>query len=471
MAAREPWSARCGQVAASFANSVRGHAGTGVLLAALAVALLRETGARRRAVAVVAILFAYVLVDPLAFALLRDYGDSAAHVSNAASVRGHPFWHPMYLGLGFLPNQWGIHWNDTVAAQAAARVDPSSVYLASHYEGILRHLYFQILLHHPFFVLHVYALKTAIVLRSAWDHFWYALLVLPVVLAFGQRRAAARRELLLIVPGLALAALPPVLTIPDPYDNGFLGGVFLIAILIGCGLAVLGRDVVVAAMGKKPSQPRTDWLSLRKPLAIAVGSSLALLGVGLGSEAATGYTSSNGYLYQLSSYVPQDPPQLASVVHRWDARALRSWSLRDGAEASLFARRYSALDHVDPGCRLEAVDGPAAHARPRHVRAHHRWQRAQRRSAGGSLGCRGDPVVRPRGLVTRRGEQRLPPILDRVHAQPADRAAGFGCQLGPATRRFDVEVALRRAPARSADPASLSTPSTCGGQPRSACPG
>ena len=196
---------------------------------------------------------AYLLISPLAFDGIRAYSDASAHVPKAARAAGHPFWHPMYLGLGFLPNPWGIAWNDTIAADAVARVDPTAAYLSPRYESILRHLYFQIVWHDPGYVARVYALKAAITIHEAARRFWPALLA-PFALVAGSRRRRFRRELLLVAPAAVLALLPPVLTEPTLYDDGFVGVTELVAVLAGAGIVLLVRDLTVANSG--PRRPR-----------------------------------------------------------------------------------------------------------------------------------------------------------------------------------------------------------------------
>ncbi|MBX9703357.1 MAG: hypothetical protein K2X39_04310 [Silvanigrellaceae bacterium] len=67
----------------------------------------------------------------------------------------HAFWHPMYLGLGFLniKNEYGISYDDAVGARSVASYDPKIVIYSNQYENILRQEFFKILFADPIFIL------------------------------------------------------------------------------------------------------------------------------------------------------------------------------------------------------------------------------------------------------------------------------------------------------------------------------
>ena len=231
-------------VIASYASSIRSNAGTPIVLAAIAVAVLRERGVIRRSTRGGS-------ADPRVpgrehsrVRRAQEDRDHIAHYHSDVLPTSHPFWHPAYLGLGYLPNRWGIRWNDTVADTAAKHVDPNVAYLSPHYEHILEHLYFQIARQDPGYLLSVYFTKIAVCINAAVSHFWPALLVLPFALAFGSYRRQMRLDLLLVVPALLLTLAPAVMTIPALYDTGWLGTLGLLELLAVGWLIVTAREVV-----------------------------------------------------------------------------------------------------------------------------------------------------------------------------------------------------------------------------------
>jgi hypothetical protein len=228
---------------ASFVTSVRIHAGLPILLAGLGVAVAR--GRRRWSTAVVAagLVLSYFAISTGALSAVRAYRDhvvSAPGFDKNLSTQ-HPFWHNAYIGLGYLPNRFGITWDDSVSADAVQRVRPGTPFLSAAYERTLRHLYFRIARQNPGLVLRNLGLKFRAISVDVARHFWPVFLVLPAALLLGRRRTQARIVALVSAPALALGAVPPSLTLPvTVYEMGWLGawGFLWIAsiVLLACGV-------------------------------------------------------------------------------------------------------------------------------------------------------------------------------------------------------------------------------------------
>ena len=246
------WSGRsvaaCAGVAivASYASSVRSEAGLGVAIAAVALVLVRERRWRRRLAVGALVAAAYLTVRPALIKGVVTYRDHAiasyVHVHPAwssVSGSGHPFWHSAYIGLGYLPNRWGIAWKDASAEAAVRRVDPKAPYLSARYSSILEHRYFHILREDPGFVLRTYAEKAAIEANQALRRFLPGLVLLPALLLFGPRRRLLAGWSLLALPTLVIQFVPPVLVMPGIYGVGFLSAVGLLALLPVCELTAL----------------------------------------------------------------------------------------------------------------------------------------------------------------------------------------------------------------------------------------
>jgi hypothetical protein len=286
------WSGRsvaaCAGVAivASYASSIRSEAGLGVAIAAVALVLVRERRWRRRLAVGALVAAAYLTIRPALIKGVETYRDHAiasyvhAHPGwSSVSGSGHPFWHSAYIGLGYLPNRWGIAWKDQSAEAAVRRVDPKAPYLSARYSSILEHRYFHILREDPGFVLRTYATKAAVEANQALRRFLSGLVLLPALLLFGRRRRLLAGWALLVLPTLVIQFAPPVLTLPGVYGVGFLSAVGLLALLPGCELmALVDRTFAARRSGEATVSQFTIRDLLRKPRAwVAAGTAVLLV--------------------------------------------------------------------------------------------------------------------------------------------------------------------------------------------------
>jgi hypothetical protein len=328
-------------VGASFASSVRSTAGAGVALAAAIVAVAREQGWRRRTGGAALVAGGYLLVTPVAVDAVKAYSFRVAHVPSAAQSGGHPLWHNVYIGLGVLPNPWGIQWSDSSGAAAVARVDPTAAYLSPRYERIARDLYFDAVQAHPGAAARLYAIKAAFVFQHAWSHLWPGLLLLPLVLLAGRRRRQFRLEAALVLPSLLLGLAPPVLATPSAYDSGFLAAAALLALFGLIGTYLIVRDRVVG------------W----KPLAIAGAAAVAVAALGLVSDRVETRNATD-LSNQLESSVLVDPPKLARVLQVWKPPALAGWEDPGGASLSLLPGKAVYLTSAPSAGMIELISPP-----------------------------------------------------------------------------------------------------------------
>ena len=286
------WSAAAcvaAALVASYAGSIRSQAGLGVVLAALGVVAFRSPTWRQRGLVALLVVAAYVSINPLLVRGLETYRDHeiAAYIDTHPGWRnvsssGHPLWHSAYIGLGYLPNRWGIVWRDSSAAAAVRRVDPNAPFLSPRYSTILRHLYFHIVETDPGFVLRGYADKAAVEANDALRRFLPGLVVLPALLLFSPRRRLLRIAVLLTLPTLLIQLAAPVLTIPGVYGVGFLSAVGLLALLAGCDVAALIEGAVRAPRGldlpavlRRAGRERRTWVATAAGLAL-VAAAIAL---------------------------------------------------------------------------------------------------------------------------------------------------------------------------------------------------
>lgn len=227
---------------ASFASSIRAQAGLPIFFAAAIVVFLRERRWLPRIAFAAVLAVAYTAINGSAIQQIRHYRDASVGINFSEQYpSNHLLWHPAFLGLGFLPNNYGISWRDKVAIDAAQRVDPAVVYPSRDYDHTLRKLYFRFVRQHPGFALRVYLAKTTVVISDAFRKFPLAFLLLPAVLLFRTRMKDEMRLFsLLVVPAVVLGAVPPILAVPAPqYEFAWLGAWGFVWLLVTLWLVAL----------------------------------------------------------------------------------------------------------------------------------------------------------------------------------------------------------------------------------------
>jgi hypothetical protein len=267
-------------VLASFCTSIRIHSGLPIVVGAVVVAAIRAPSWRSRLLVCLAVVAVSFSIDVGVFDALRIARDEVVGVPFRKEYPAeHPTWHNIYIGLGYLPNKYGITWSDQVSINAVKRIDPHAGYLTSRYEHILRHLWFKLLRDDPSFVLGTLWTKFGICVRDAIHRFgwiWPFLFVLPLLL--GRRTARMRLALLLALPALALTVIPPVVTVPqEGYEGGFLTAVGLVWMLLILWAIASAPDFVVWARSASRTRPFASVS--RRELVVAASCLAALVAV------------------------------------------------------------------------------------------------------------------------------------------------------------------------------------------------
>ena len=269
-------------VIGSFATSVRIHSGLPILLGALVVAVLRRRslvglGATVLLLGVAYLMFAAVLTGAREYRD-REVGDPG--LSERYPTR-HPFWHNAYIGLGYLPNRYGIEWNDAISTEFVRQKDPGAGYLSDRYEQILRDEWFRIAREEPGLVVRNVLAKLGLGLDAARDRFGIVLLLAPLALFVGAARHTWRRWLLILAPALLLSLPPSLLTMPMPqYQLAWLGAWGTLWLLLACwALTVLPPAVREHADGWRNRRNGLASVARRLVRSPAPWLALALVGV------------------------------------------------------------------------------------------------------------------------------------------------------------------------------------------------
>jgi hypothetical protein len=259
-------------VLAGAASSVRGHSGLPALLAALAIALfpLGPRNWRRRMVGVLTVLVVYGIVTVGVIDLaraIRNHQVRHDHVAQwvAPDIAPTPTgWHVLYIGLGYLPNRYGITYSDSSGAIAVRRVNPKIEYLGPQYRREIRHLYLRIVKHDPGFVAKTYLVKAQSAFLDGFHRYWWGLLAtIAMLLLARRRRRQLRGDVALLVPALVVMLVPPVVSLPLSlsFEAGWIGATALVWV-VGLGwLASLAGAATSEALGSTtPRLPRWDTL-------------------------------------------------------------------------------------------------------------------------------------------------------------------------------------------------------------------
>ena len=78
-------------------------------------------------------------------------------------LREHPFWHSVYIGFGFLNNDYGIKYKDEVAIEKVRSISPKTTYLSEEYEAILKEQVLKLIKTKPLFVLRTIFAKFGVI--------------------------------------------------------------------------------------------------------------------------------------------------------------------------------------------------------------------------------------------------------------------------------------------------------------------
>jgi len=215
------WLAPLFGLLAGCANAMRSHAGTTALAFALALALgwMRPVRPFMWRIVFAALVASGLLLVGAGMGGLEARRDAFLTDANGGRppvVLAHPLWHSIYIGLGYVENDYGIEYNDTIAAEKAAELAPDAAYVSPEYERALRGEVFRLASIDPGLILRNLAAKSVRLL------FFLALFAnVGIVAGFLARRPPGIDAA--FAAALAFGALPGLLVTPEPrYVLGFI---------------------------------------------------------------------------------------------------------------------------------------------------------------------------------------------------------------------------------------------------------
>ena len=273
---------------ASWLTTIRSSAGLPIAIACVLVMLIHRYRWWRLLGGVAVLAIAYISISAFVISPIRAHSETRLGGSALIQDRStaHTFWHPAYLGLGYLPNSYGIRFLDAVAIARVKHDAPGTVYLSERYETVLRKAYFSVVRNHPAAVLKQYAAKALVTTADAFLYIWPALLILPAMLLLSPDRRFWRRCAWLTVPALIVTFLPAMVAIPlQVYEQGLYGAVALLSILGVCWVIERTESAARAGGGLRAALGELDRLwtkahtkgePLRRSAAISV-TALAIM--------------------------------------------------------------------------------------------------------------------------------------------------------------------------------------------------
>jgi len=233
---------------AETSNFIRSHSETGLALFALVVILsLYQMRLCRRLVLVTCLLLG-MAAPALLFHHLYARRDSFLWQQPNALIevaRGHPFWHSVYIGLGWVKNSEVPAYLDAVAAAKVHELRPDAEYCSPEYEHVLRDQVIGLAKRRPFLILGNLFLKLGVVLMTC---LWAANVGLY---ATGLTRKPLALEAAFWL-AIGFNALPAILVVPI---LAYLMGLIVFA-------AMYGAYSVEYAARNPEASGRLRWLRL-----------------------------------------------------------------------------------------------------------------------------------------------------------------------------------------------------------------
>jgi hypothetical protein len=222
------WSSRNGLlhvlaigVMASVANLFRSHSGTVALLFVLAALFASSLRKQRVAVLVVALVGAAVIPLVLMQVIISKRNVELARMQQANTVvAGHPFWHSIYVGLGFVGNDSVRQMKDEVAVQMVRAQDPAVAYYSPAYEAMMRSAVFSIARSNPKVIVGNVLAKAGTILLIAGVVMW-------PVMSWLRLPLSSRENVPFLIAG-AFSSIPGIIAYPAPR---YLAGLLALVIM------------------------------------------------------------------------------------------------------------------------------------------------------------------------------------------------------------------------------------------------
>src|ERR1700739_2112658 len=167
---------------AGIANQFRVYSGMGIIIIVFLFILLEKNVSLLHKLVFICALLASLPLSQLFFNTQINQRDAwiASHdnTAPASKIHQHTTWHNIYLGLGILPNKYGITWEDGNAYAKEKQFNPGNENYTPEYINAIKNDYFTIVKNDLPFVLKTFAYKAFLVLLLCIVFFNYGIFLI-----------------------------------------------------------------------------------------------------------------------------------------------------------------------------------------------------------------------------------------------------------------------------------------------------
>lgn len=151
----------------SVTHHFRSHGGTGVLIFMTIMLCISIQIHWRQKFILILLLMVSVSAPMIYFDNIMKQRD--VYLTQNGSIydpftRGHAFWHSVYIGFGFLSNEYGITYKDEIGIEKVRSISPKTRYLSQEYEVIIRDEVFSLMKKHPLFATQTIFAKLGVII-------------------------------------------------------------------------------------------------------------------------------------------------------------------------------------------------------------------------------------------------------------------------------------------------------------------
>lgn len=181
-------------------------------------------------------IFIYSLPEMLLTSIRNERDQMYFNNQKSVMITHHGLWHNAFMGLGYIPNPYGIEWADSNNLSFVRTVDPKANYMTNEYYDILQKLYIEYSLKSPLYWVQNYAAKIAgihlyseTILPPLFLRFfpfrtgYYSLYIFLLGLIILAKKSKLVAQLtLFVLSALIISSLPAIIGMPSTlYLEGF----------------------------------------------------------------------------------------------------------------------------------------------------------------------------------------------------------------------------------------------------------
>jgi hypothetical protein len=138
-----------------ISNHLRAYSGIGAyIFISIMLLFYFRVSWRNKIILNLALIIGFTIPSFYANSLIDERINFLASQENTKiNIVPRPIWHGIYIGFGYLENDFDIHYSDETAIEKVRSISPSTQYLSKEYHEILKNVVFNLVIEHPFFVL------------------------------------------------------------------------------------------------------------------------------------------------------------------------------------------------------------------------------------------------------------------------------------------------------------------------------